>query len=46
MCVLGSRSVLSNYNPMDCSSPGFSVHGLLQAIVGQSVQTSSYKLRI
>ena len=27
-----SRSVKSDFcNPMDCSSPGFSVHGILQA---------------
>ena len=30
MCVL-SYSVMSNCDPMDCSPPGFSVHGILQA---------------
>ena len=30
-CVLVSQSCLTLCNPMDCSSPGSSVHGILQA---------------
>ena len=29
--VLVTQSYLTLYNPVDCSSPGFSVHGFLQA---------------
>ena len=31
MCVLFTQSCLTLYNPMVCSSPGSSVHGILQA---------------
>ena len=31
MCVLVAQSYPTLYDPMDCSPPGFSVHGLLQA---------------
>ena len=31
MCVLVVQSCLTLYDPMDCSSPGSSVHGILQA---------------
>ena len=30
-CMLVTQSCLPLYNPMDCSSPGSSVHGILQA---------------
>ena len=29
----GSHSIVSDCNPMDCSPPGSSVHGILQAII-------------
>ena len=31
VCVCVSRSVVSDCDPMDCSQPGSSVHGILQA---------------
>ena len=31
MCVLSLQSCLTLYKPMDCSSPGSSVHGIFQA---------------
>ena len=31
MCVLVTQSCLTLYDPMDCSLPGSSVHGILQA---------------
>ena len=31
MCVLVPQSCLTLCNPMDCSPPGYSVHGILQA---------------
>ena len=31
MCVLVAQSWLALFNPMDCSPPGSSVHGILQA---------------
>ena len=31
LCVLVAQSCLILCNPMDCSSPGSSVHGVLQA---------------
>ena len=31
MCVLVSQSCLALFDPMDCSPPGSSVHGILQA---------------
>ena len=31
MCVLVAQSCLTLCNPLDCSSPGSSVHGILQA---------------
>ena len=31
VCVVVAQSCLTLYNPMDCSQPGFSVHGILQA---------------
>ena len=31
MCVLVAQECLTLCNPMDCSPPGFSVHGILQA---------------
>ena len=33
MKLSGSRTVISDCNPMDCSLPGASVHGFLQAIL-------------
>ena len=30
VCVLVAQSCLTLCDPMDCSSPGFSVHGILQ----------------
>ena len=30
-CVLVTQSCLTLCDPMDCSSPGYSVHGILQA---------------
>ena len=38
MCV--SRSVVSDCNPMDCSPPGSSVQGILQARVLEGVAIS------
>ena len=31
VCVLVTQSCLTLFNPMDCSPPGSSVHGILQA---------------
>ena len=31
VCVLDAQSCLTLCDPMDCSPPGFSVHGILQA---------------
>ena len=31
LCVLVAQSCLTLCDPMDCSPPGFSVHGILQA---------------
>ena len=31
MKVLVTQSYAMSFNPMDCSPPGFSVHGILQA---------------
>ena len=31
VCMLVTQSCLTLCNPMDCSLPGFSVHGILQA---------------
>ena len=31
MCVFVTQSCLTLYNPLDCSPPGSSVHGILQA---------------
>ena len=31
LCVLDAQSCPTLCNPMDCSSPGSSVHGILQA---------------
>ena len=36
-CVLVSQSCLTLCDPMDCSPPGFSVHGILQARILESV---------
>ena len=33
MCVLVTQSYSMLYNPMDCSPPGYSVHGIFQARV-------------
>ena len=33
VCVLVAQSCLTLCNPMDCSSPGSSVHGILQASI-------------
>ena len=40
-CVLSPQSCLTLCNPMDHSSPGFSVHGILQASILQWVAMSS-----
>ena len=39
--VLVAQSCLTLCNPMDCSPPGFSIHGILQARVGMWVAISS-----
>ena len=31
VCILVTQSGLTLCNPMDCSPPGFSIHGILQA---------------
>ena len=33
MCVLGAQSCLTLCDPMDCSPPGFSAHGISQASI-------------
>ena len=41
MCVWAlSRSVVSNWDPIDCSPPGSSVHGILQARILEGVAIS------
>ena len=39
-CMLVTQSCLPLYNPMDCSSPGSSVHGILQARILEQVAIS------
>ena len=39
-CVCISHSALSVCNPMDCSPPGFSAHGILQARILEWVATA------
>ena len=38
--VLVSQSHLTLYDPMDCSPPGFSVHGILQVRILESIAIS------
>ena len=38
--VLGAQLCLTLCNPMDCSLPGFSVHGILQARILEWVTIS------
>ena len=40
MCVLVAQSCPTLYNPMDCSLPGSSVHGILQAKILELFATS------
>ena len=40
MCVLVAQSCLTLCNPMDCSPPGSSVHGILQARILEWVAIS------
>ena len=40
MCVLGCSLCLTLCNPMDCSPPGFTVHGILQARMLEQVVIS------
>ena len=40
VCVLIAQSCLTLCNPTDCSSPGSSVHGILQARTLEEVATS------
>ena len=40
MCVLVAQSCLTPCNPMDCSLPGSSVHGILQARILEWVAIS------
>ena len=41
MCVLVAQSCPTLYNPMDCSLPGSSVHGILQVKILEWFATSS-----
>ena len=43
MCVLDAQLCLTLCNPMDCSSPGSSVHGILQARILEWVAVSFSK---
>ena len=38
--VLDAQSYLTLCNPMDCSQPGYSVHGIFQARILQQVAIS------
>ena len=40
VCICVRRSVMSDCCPMDCSLPGFSVHGILQASILEWVNHS------
>ena len=43
VCVSDSRSVVSDFgDPMDCSPPGSSVHGILQAKILEWVAISFF----
>ena len=41
VCAKSLQSCLTLCNPMDCSPPGFSVHGILQARILEQVAISS-----
>ena len=41
MCVLVTESCLTLCDPMDCSPPSFSVHGILQARILEWIAISS-----
>ena len=41
VCVLVTQSCLIICDPMDCSLPGYSVHGILQARILECVTLSS-----
>ena len=41
VCALSLQSCLNLWNPMDCSPPGSSVHGMLQARIPKWVGVSS-----
>ena len=41
VCVLVTQSCLTLHDPMDCSRPGSSVHGILQARIMEWVVISS-----
>ena len=43
MCVLSLQSCLTLWKPMDCSSPGSSVHGIFQARILEWVGMTSSK---
>ena len=43
VCVLVVQSCLTLFNPMDCSPPGASVHGILQARKLEWVAISFYR---
>ena len=40
LCVLVTQVCLTLFNPMDCSPPGFSVHGIFQARILEWVAIS------
>ena len=40
LCLVFAQSCLTHCGPMDCSQPGFSVHGILQARIWEWVATS------
>ena len=42
-CVLSHLAVMSNSDPMDCSPPSSSVHGILQARILEWVAMPSYR---
>ena len=44
VCVLVAQWCLTLCNPMDCSPPGFSVHGIFQARILEDVAISSSRV--
>ena len=40
VCAKSLQSCLTLCDPMDCSLPGFSAHGILQAVILEWVATS------